>query len=192
MGREIVSIATALVPYPPERVWAVVTDLDCWQWRSDLSRLDHVGEDAFTEYDRSGFPTRFTVTERRPLSRWAFDLDNANLAGRWAGEFRPEGGGTQVTFTETITVKKPWMRFFAKGYLRRQQARYLADLGRIALPLRSSARVGPRAGVRAAFPVAAGPQTPQLPSGFPGPVGAAPGPPELPERVSGLAPLPPD
>ena len=26
MGREIVSIATALVPYPPERVWAVVTD----------------------------------------------------------------------------------------------------------------------------------------------------------------------
>ena len=40
------------------------------------------------------------------------------------------GGGTQVTFTETITVKKPWMRFFAKGYLRRQQARYLADLGR--------------------------------------------------------------
>ena len=128
MGREIVSIATALVPYPPERVWAVVTDLDCWQWRSDLSRLDHVGEDAFTEYDRSGFPTRFTVTERRPLSRWAFDLDNANLAGRWAGEFRPEGGGTQVTFTETITVKKPWMRFFAKGYLRRQQARYLADL----------------------------------------------------------------
>ena len=76
MGREIVSIATALVPYPPERVWAVVTDLDCWQWRSDLSRLDHVGEDAFTEYDRSGFPTRFTVTERRPLSRWAFDRDH--------------------------------------------------------------------------------------------------------------------
>ena len=91
MGREIVSIATALVPYPPERVWAVVTDLDCWQWRSDLSRLDHVGEDAFTEYDRSGFPTRFTVTERRPLSRWAFDLDNANLAGRWAGGI-PAGG----------------------------------------------------------------------------------------------------
>ena len=92
--------------------------------------MDHIGEDAFTEYDRSGFPTRFTVTERRPLSRWAFDLDNANLAGRWTGEFRPEGSGTQVTFTETITVKKPWMRFFAKGYLRRQQARYLADLGR--------------------------------------------------------------
>ena len=57
-------------------------------------------------------------------------MDNANLTGRWTGTFSPEGGGTRVTFTETITVKKPWMRLFAKGYLRRQQARYLADLGR--------------------------------------------------------------
>ena len=48
MGKEIVSTATALLPYPPERVWAVVTDLDRWQWRSDLHRLDHTGEGAFT------------------------------------------------------------------------------------------------------------------------------------------------
>ena len=130
MGKEIASTATALVPHPPERVWAVVTDLDRWQWRSDLRRLDHAGEDAFTEYDKTGFPTRFTVTDRRPPSRWAFDVDNANLTGRWTGTFSPEGVGTRVTFTETITVKKPWMRLFAKGYLRRQQDRYLADLGR--------------------------------------------------------------
>lgn len=130
MEREIVSTATALMPYSPERVWAVVTDLDRWQWRSDLSRLDHIGDDAFTEYDRNCFSTHFTVTDRRPPSFWAFDVDNANLTGRWTGEFRPEGGGTRVTFTETVTVKKPWMRLFAKGYLRRQQARYLADLGR--------------------------------------------------------------
>ena len=128
--KPIVSTATALLPYPPERVWAVVTDLDRWQWRSDLRRLDHAGEDAFTEYDKTGFPTRFTVTDRRPPSRWAFDVDNANLTGRWTGTFSPEGSGTRVTFTETITVKKPWMRLFAKGYLRRQQDRYLADLGR--------------------------------------------------------------
>ena len=126
--RPIVSTVTALLPYPPERVWAVVTDLDRWQWRGDLRRLDHAGEDAFTEYDKTGFPTRFTVTDRRPPSRWAFDVDNANLPGRWTGTFSPEGGGTRVTFTETVTVKKFWMRLFAKGYLRRQQARYLADL----------------------------------------------------------------
>ena len=128
MKPEIVSTHSALLPHPPERVWAVVTDLDHWQWRSDLRRLDHAGEDAFTEYDRSGFPTRFTVTDRRPAAFWAFDLENANLTGRWTGEFRPEGGGTRVVFTEVITPKRRWMRLFAKGYLRRRQARYAADL----------------------------------------------------------------
>lgn len=126
--RPIVSTATTLLPHPPDRVWAAVTDLDRWQWRSDLRRLDRIGEDTFTEYDKTGFSTRFTVTDRRPPTLWAFDVDNANLTGRWTGEFRPENGGTRVTFTETITVKKPWMRLFARGYLRRQQARYLTDL----------------------------------------------------------------
>ena len=128
MGAEIVSQVEALFPCPPERVWAVVTDLDRWQWRSDLRRLDHAGDDAFTEYGKSGFPTRFTVTDRRPAAFWAFDLEIADLTGRWTGEFRPEGGGTRVVFTEVITPKRRWMRLFAKGYLRRRQARYTADL----------------------------------------------------------------
>lgn len=130
MKKVIVSAVSALLPHPPERVWAAVTDLENWQWRSDLSRLDHAGEDAFTEFDKSGFPTRFTVTDRRPASLWAFDLENANLTGRWTGEFSPEGAGTRVTFTEAVIPKKPWMRLFARGYLRRQQRRYLADLER--------------------------------------------------------------
>ena len=88
------------------------------------------GDDTFTEYGRGGFPTCFTVTDRRPASLWAFDLENESLTGRWTGEFSLEGSGTRVTFTETIAVKKPWMRLFVRGYLRRQQARYLADLER--------------------------------------------------------------
>ena len=79
--RPIVSTATTLLPHPPDRVWAAVTDLDRWQWRSDLRRLDRIGEDTFTEYDKTGFPTRFTVTDRRPPTLWAFDVDNANPAG---------------------------------------------------------------------------------------------------------------
>ena len=130
MAEYIVSSITAVLPYPPERVWAAVTDLDHWQWRSDLSRLERMGEDAFTEYGQGGFPTYFTVTDRRPPSLWAFDIENANLTGRWTGEFQPEGADTRVTFTEHIAPKKAWMRLFAKGYLRRQQARYLEDLRR--------------------------------------------------------------
>ena len=130
MGKEIVSTVTALLPYPPERVWAVVTDLDRWQWRSGLGNLERTGENGFVEYDRRGFPTHFTVTDCRPPLFWAFDLENANLTGRWTGEFRQAEGGAQVTFTEYITPRKGWMRLFTRVYLRRQQARYLADLRR--------------------------------------------------------------
>ena len=130
MEKTVVSRVSALLPHPPERVWATVTDLENWQWRNDLRRLDVTGDDTFTEYDKSGFPTRFTVTARRPTALWAFDIGNANLTGRWTGTFRPEDGGTRMVFTEHITPKKPWMRLFAKGYLRRQQARYLSDLER--------------------------------------------------------------
>ena len=107
-----------------------MTDLDCWQWRSDLSRLERTGEDTFTEYGRGSFPTYFTVTAWQPPSFWAFDLENANLTGRWSGEFRQEGEGTRGTFTETVLPRKIWMRLFARGYLRRQQTRYADDLRR--------------------------------------------------------------
>ena len=71
------------------------------------------------------------MTDCRPPSFWAFDLENANLTGRWTGTFQQSEGGTEVTFTEYITPRKGWMRLFARGYLRRQQAQYLADLRRV-------------------------------------------------------------
>ena len=66
MEKTVVSRVSALLPHPPERVWAAVTDLENWQWRSDLRCLDVTGDDTFTEYGRGGSPTRFTVTDRRP------------------------------------------------------------------------------------------------------------------------------
>lgn len=130
MTEQIVSTMEAVAPYPVEKVWAVVTDLENWQWRSDLEGLERTGPDTFTEYAKGGFPTRFTVTCRQEPVKWAFDLENANMSGSWTGEFRVVPEGTRVTFTERLTPKKRWMRLFAKGYLRRQQAQYFADLRR--------------------------------------------------------------
>lgn len=36
----ICSTIRALVKYPPEKVWGIVTDLDCLDWRSNLSRIE--------------------------------------------------------------------------------------------------------------------------------------------------------
>ena len=124
----VTSVIEATLPWGPEDVWQMVTDLRHTAWRSDLSRVEERGPRSFVEYTREGFPTQFTVTCAEPFQRWEFDLENANLTGRWTGEFRPEGGGTRVVFTEVITPKRRWMRLFAKGYLRRRQARYAADL----------------------------------------------------------------
>lgn len=130
MTEKIVSTMEAVVPEPVEKVWAIVTDLDNWQWRSDLESLEQTGPDTFTEYGKGGFPTRFTVTRTDPLTRWEFDMENANMRGHWSGVFRTVPAGTEVVFTEQVTAKKWIMRPFVKAYLQKQQARYLADLKR--------------------------------------------------------------
>lgn len=128
MTEAVISTMEAVVPQTPEAVWAVVTDLDNWQWRSDLEGLERTGPETFVEYGKGGFATNFTVTCRREPVRWAFDLENANMSGTWTGAFQAVPEGTRIIFTEELTPKKRWMKFFMKGYLRKQQARYFEDL----------------------------------------------------------------
>lgn len=130
MTEIIVSTMETVVSQPRETVWAVVTDLDNWQWRSDLEGLEQTGPDTFVEYGKGGFATRFTVTCRREPEKWAFDLENANMEGTWTGEFQAVPEGTKITFTERLAPKKKWMKLLMKGFLRKQQARYFADLKR--------------------------------------------------------------
>lgn len=121
------SSITAELACPVERVWEVVTDLSRQDWRSDVERVEITGERTFTEY-AGGFATFFTVTRRAPPNSWAFDLENENIRGSWSGEFLPAADGCKVTLTEDVIPKRAWMRPFAGLYLKKQQARYLADL----------------------------------------------------------------
>ncbi len=114
----------------PEEVWALVTDLGRWDWRSDLDRIEVTGADTFVEVTKDGFETAFTVTAAEPPARWAFDMDNENMRGRWSGSFTKTAEGVRLVFTEDVEAKKWWMRPFVKGYLKKQQAQYAADLRR--------------------------------------------------------------
>lgn len=114
---------------PVEKVWATVTDNRRTGWRSDLARVE-VAENgnSFTEYTPQGFATEFTITEKDPCRRYAFQMRNANLRGDWTGEFSEQDGGCRVRFNERVTVERFPMTILAGAYLKKQQRRYLEDL----------------------------------------------------------------
>ena len=123
------STITAAFQSDIQKVWDMVTNHENYAWRSDVSKIE-VAPDGktFVEYTKKGFPTTFTITEKTPLERYGFDLENKNMRGHWVGVFAKEGNGTRVTFTEEVAAKNPLMGFFLGGYLKKQQTAYMAGL----------------------------------------------------------------
>lgn len=111
-----------------KEVWNVVTSLDNYQWRSDLSRIEVISDKQFIEYTKDGYATTFTITVTEPFERWEFDMENSNMKGHWTGVFLFQNGQTEIEFTEDITAKKLIMKPFVKSFLRKQQERYVSDL----------------------------------------------------------------
>lgn len=108
--------------------WEVVTSLENYEWRSDLSKIEIVNDKTFIEYTKEGYQTTFTMTQREPFARWEFDMDNDNMHGHWIGVFTARDGMTEIDFTEEVTAKKLLLKPFVKGYLKKQQERYITDL----------------------------------------------------------------
>ena len=72
--------------------------------------------------------TTFTITVTEICKRWEFDMENDNMRGHWTGMFFEKDGKTFIDFIEDVTPKKFIMKPFIKGYLKKQQAMYVADL----------------------------------------------------------------
>ena len=67
-------------------VWRVMTDLNDYAWRSDISRIEVFEQGKkFTEISTGGVETRFIVTDFQPVTRYAFSMENENFAGDWTG-----------------------------------------------------------------------------------------------------------
>lgn len=111
-----------------ETVWNIVTSLKEYAWRSDLSKIEVKDEKQFVEYTTDGYATTFTITATEPCKRWEFDMENDNMKGHWTGLFTEQDGKTALDFTEDVTPKRWILNLFIKGYLKKQQRQYLADL----------------------------------------------------------------
>lgn len=112
-----------------DKVWHVVTNHEECSWRTDIARTEvSTDKNVFTEYTKGDFATKFTVTLKIPHERYEFDMSNANLSGHWTGIFTKKNGRTVFELIEEVNVLKVWMRPFAKGYLKKQQKKYVADL----------------------------------------------------------------
>lgn len=116
-----------------QRVWKIVTAVEDYTWRSDLSRTEILSEKQFIEYTRTGYATTFTVTVLEPCKRWEFEMENTNMKGRWIGVFTSVEEGTEIDFTECVTVKKFFLKPLIKAYLKKQQIQFVADLNKAVL-----------------------------------------------------------
>ena len=116
---------TAVFKCDVEKVWSTVTSFEEYSWRSDLSKIEVLGETQFIEHTKDGYATKFTVTEKEPFKLWEFDMETNNIKGHWVGLFSESCGETTINFTECVTAKKFFMKPFIKVYLKRQQALYM-------------------------------------------------------------------
>ena len=123
-----VSEIKAVFPASVQEVWNIVTSLENYQWRSDLSRIEILNDKQFVEYTKAGFPTTFTVTVSEAYKRWEFSMENNNMSGHWTGIFAEKDGQTEIDFIEDVTAKKLIMKPFVKAFLRKQQNQYVIDL----------------------------------------------------------------
>lgn len=110
------------------KVWEVVTSVETYTWRSDLSKTEILNERQFVEYTKKGYATNFTITAIEPYRRWEFDMENGNMKGHWIGVFTQKGEQTEIDFTEDVIAKQIFMKPLVKAYLKKQQAQFVSDL----------------------------------------------------------------
>lgn len=111
------------------KVWNIITSLDDYVWRSDISKIEVIEDNKiFIEYTKDGYSTKFTITAFVPYERYEFDMENENMSGHWVGLLSESNGVVTVDFTENVEAKKLIMKPFVKLYLKKQQSLYIKDL----------------------------------------------------------------
>ncbi len=116
------------VPCPVQLVWQVVTDLEHTAWRSDLRELKKLDEEHFVEVSRDGVSNRVTVTDCRPLCRYALRVEGRASFGTREILLGEEDGRTVVTLRCEVLGRTALISLMERLYLRQFGREYLRDL----------------------------------------------------------------
>lgn len=96
---------------PPERVWAVIMDVEHWpEWTESMKsveRLDSgefgVGSKAKLRIRRSPNANVWTVTELTPNRSFTWETNSGGVRGVATHVIEPDGNGSKVTLTVDLS-----------------------------------------------------------------------------------------
>ncbi len=106
-----------IVAAPPERVFALVTDVAGQPaWRQDVGSVELSNDGkSWTEKTQDGATISFRETAREAPTRFAVSFtSDRGFSGEWDGRFGASGAGTQVSMTERVTIPNPVFRLMAR------------------------------------------------------------------------------
>jgi len=138
LPRDHVVTRSAVIPAPPDSVWATITNPAAFPtWRTDVSEVELLqgdsGRVAWREtHGDDAVPVEVLVSEppARLVTRIA--SDSLPFGGTWTYHLAATRGGSRVTITEAGSVYNPVYRFvsrFVMGHTSTMDA-YLRALGR--------------------------------------------------------------
>ena len=120
LPRDHVARATIELRSPPERVWAVVSDIEgTARWRAYVKKIELKREEGgrlrWVETSSHGGVT-FELVSQDPPRRQVVRIadDSLPFGGTWAWEIVPDGAGSRLTIEEAGFVKNPVFRLMGK------------------------------------------------------------------------------
>jgi uncharacterized protein YndB with AHSA1/START domain len=114
-----VATRDAALPAPPERVFAVITEVDAFPgWRSDVQEVVVTARTPHLRWRERGSDgtIAFEVQESEPPRRLVTRIADKTLpfGGAWTFTLQPADGGTKLTITENGEVYNPLFRVMSR------------------------------------------------------------------------------
>ncbi len=116
---------TTRLSQPPERVWAVITDIPAFpSWRKDVAVVEQLpprdGKTTWKEVSRKRNALTFEAVTAEPQRHLVTRIADKGLpfGGSWDYVIVPEGTGSRITITENGEIYNPVFRVVSRvmGY----------------------------------------------------------------------------